>query len=78
MQINHNQSLFQEYEEEISSLSSELASARDQNGVFLSTEKYQALMDQMNRQKIAIDQEKVKEMFDLIFCLPRIRHFRRL
>ena len=61
MQINHNQSLFQEYEEEISSLSSELASARDQNGVFLSTEKYQALMDQMNRQKIAIDQEKVKK-----------------
>ena len=53
--------LFQEYEEEISSLSSELASARDQNGVFLSTEKYQALMDQMNRQKIAIDQEKVKK-----------------
>ena len=53
--------MFQEYEEEISSLSSELASARDQNGVFLSTEKYQALMDQMNRQKIAIDQEKVKK-----------------
>ena len=53
--------MFQEYEEEISSLSSELASARDQNGVFLSTEKYQALMDQMNRQKIAIDQEKVNK-----------------
>ena len=26
----------------------------------MSKEKYQALMDQMNRQKIAIDQEKVR------------------
>ena len=49
----------QEYEQEISNLSTELASARDQNGVFMSTEKYQALMDQMNRQKLAIDKEKV-------------------
>ena len=29
----------------------------------MSTEKYQALMDQMNRQKIAIDQEKVRNTF---------------
>ena len=31
----------------------------------MSKEKYQALMDQMNRQKIAIDQEKVRETGDL-------------
>ena len=52
--------LIQEYQDEISTLSTDLASARDQTGVFMSKEKYQALMDQMNRQKIAIDQEKVR------------------
>ena len=52
--------LIQEYQDEISTLTADLTSARDQNGVFMSKEKYQALMDQMNRQKIAIDQEKVQ------------------
>lgn len=51
--------LIQEYQDEISTLTADLTSARDQTGVFMSKEKYQALMDQMNRQKIAIDQEKV-------------------
>jgi len=50
--------LGQEYEQELSSLSSELATARDQTGVYLSTQKYQGLIDQVNRQKIAIDNEK--------------------
>ena len=53
--------LIQEYQDEISTLTADLTSARDQNGVFMSKEKYQALMDQMNRQKIAIDQEKVSK-----------------
>ena len=50
----------QEYEQEISVLSSELAAARDQTGVYLSSNKYQGLIDQVNRQKIAIDNEKVQ------------------
>ena len=50
----------QEYEQELSSLSSELATARDQAGVYLSSQKYQGLIDQVNRQKIAIDNEKVR------------------
>jgi len=50
--------LGQEYEQELSSLSSELATARDQAGVYLSSQKYQGLIDQVNRQKIAIDNEK--------------------
>ena len=49
----------QEYEQELSSLSSELATARDQAGGYLSSHKYQGLIDQVNRQKIAIDNEKV-------------------
>lgn len=53
--------LIQEYQDEISTLTADLTSARDQTGVFMSKEKYQALMDQMNRQKIAIDQEKVSK-----------------
>ena len=53
--------LIQEYQDEISTLTADLTSARDQNGVFMSKEKYQALMDQMNRQKIAIDHEKVSK-----------------
>ena len=61
VEISINCWLLQEYEDEISSLSAELASSRDQTGVFMSSEKYQALMDQMNRQKIAIDQEKVSQ-----------------
>ena len=52
----------QEYEQEISSLSSELSAARDQAGVYMSSHKYQALIDQVNRQKIAIDNEKVKRV----------------
>ena len=51
----------QEYQDEISTLTADLTSARDQNGVFMSKEKYQALMDQMNRQKRAIDHEKVSK-----------------
>ena len=54
--------LIQEYQDEISTLTADLTSARDQNGVFMSKEKYQALMDQMNRQKIAIDHEKVSKL----------------
>jgi len=50
--------LGKEYEQEISVLSSELAAARDQTGVYLSSNKYQGLIDQVNRQKIAIDNEK--------------------
>jgi len=50
--------LGKEYEQEISSLSSELSAARDQAGVYMSSHKYQALIDQVNRQKIAIDNEK--------------------
>ena len=57
-QVNTSHNV-QEYEDEISTLSSELASSRDQSGVFMSKEKYTALMEQMSRQKIAIDQEKV-------------------
>ena len=30
-----------------------------QSGVFMSSQKYQALLDQVNRQKVAIDNEKV-------------------
>ena len=33
-----------------------------QSGVFMSSQKYQGLLDQVNRQKIAIDNEKVGEM----------------
>lgn len=50
--------LGKEYEQEISTLSSELTSARDQTGVYMSSQKYQGLIDQVNRQKIAIDNEK--------------------
>eukprot|EP00092_Neocalanus_flemingeri_P004593 GFUD01004944.1.p1 GENE.GFUD01004944.1~~GFUD01004944.1.p1 ORF type:complete len:756 (+),score=168.58 GFUD01004944.1:860-3127(+) len=50
--------LGKEYEQEISALSSELAAARDQMGVYMSSHKYQGLIDQVNRQKIAIDNEK--------------------
>lgn len=50
--------LGKEYEQEISTLSSELTSARDQAGVYMSSQKYQGLIDQVNRQKIAIDNEK--------------------
>ena len=49
----------QEYEEEISKLSNELNTSRDQTGVYMSSQKYQGLIDQVNRQKIAIDNEKV-------------------
>ena len=37
--------LIQEYQDEISTLTADLTSARDQTGVFMSKEKYQALMD---------------------------------
>ena len=59
MTLQITSSYLQEYQDEISTLTGDLASARDQTGVFMSKEKYQALMDQMNRQRIAIDQEKV-------------------
>ena len=49
----------QEYEEEISNLTKELNTARDQTGVYMSSQKYQGIIDQVNRQKIAIDNEKV-------------------
>ena len=32
-----------------------------QSGVFMSSQKYQGLLDQVNRQKLAIDNEKVSD-----------------
>jgi len=60
--------LGKEYEQEISTLSSELAAARDQTGVYMSSQKYQGLIDQVNRQKIAIDNEKeaVRELGSML------------
>lgn len=60
--------LGKEYEQEISTLSSELTSARDQTGVYMSSQKYQGLIDQVNRQKIAIDNEKeaVRELGSML------------
>jgi len=50
--------LDKEYSDEISNLEAELAATRDKSGVFMSSQKYQGLLDQVNRQKLAIDNEK--------------------
>jgi len=60
--------LGKEYEEEISNLTKELNTARDQTGVYMSSQKYQGIIDQVNRQKIAIDNEKeaVRELGSML------------
>jgi len=51
--------LDKEYSEEISGLKAELTASRDKTGVYMSSQKYAGLIDQVNRQKIAIDNEKL-------------------
>ena len=43
-----------------------------QSGVFMSSQKYQGLLDQVNRQKLAIDNEKVSNGENMGFIITVI------